>query len=75
MAAKRLLRTPTPPAASALRPTGPVAEVKLAPPKKLAENRITAVVVKSKPHIMARDQPWGYGAIASSNAGSTDQAT
>ena len=74
MVAKRLLRTPTPPAASALRPTGPVPEVKLVPPTKLAEDRITAVVVKSKLHILACDQPWGYNAIASSNAGNTDHA-
>ena len=75
MVAKRLLRTPTPPAASVLRPTGSVPEVKLVPPTKLAEDRITAVVVKSKLHILACDQPWGYDAIASSNAGDTDQAT
>jgi len=75
MVAKRLLRTPTPPAASALRPTGSVPEVKLDPPTKLAEGRITAVVVKSKLHILACDQPWGYDAIAPSNAGNTNQAT
>ena len=33
------------------------------------------MVVKSKLHILACDQPWGYGAIASSNAGDTDQAS
>ena len=53
MVAKRLLRTPTPPAASALRPTGSVPEVKFVPPTKLAEDRITAVVAKSKLHILA----------------------
>ena len=37
MVAKQLLRTPTPPAASALRPTGSVPEVKLVPPTKLAD--------------------------------------
>ena len=75
MVAKRLLRTPIPSAASVLRPTGSVLEVKLAPPTKTAEDRITAVVVKSKLHILACGQPWGYDDIASSNAGDTDQAT
>ena len=75
MVVKWLLRTTTPPAASILRPTGSVPEVKLVPPTKAAEDRITAVVVKSKLHILACDQPWGYDAIASSNAGDTDQAT
>ena len=73
--AQRPLRTPTPPAASVLRPTGPVAEVKLVPPTKLAENRITAGIVKTKLHILASDQPRGYGAIASFNTGNTDQGT
>ena len=65
MVAKRLLRTTIPPAASALRPTGSVPEVKLAPPTKAAEDRITAAVVKSELHILTCDQPWGYDAIAS----------
>ena len=75
MVAKRLLRTPVPPAASVLRPTGSVAEVKLVPPSPLAENRIAAVVVKSKLHIMACDQPWGYDAIASFNAGNASRSS
>ena len=70
--AQRLLRTPTPAAASVLRPTGFVAEVKLVPPTKLAESCIPAVVVKTKLHILACDQPWGYDAIASSNTGNTE---
>ena len=41
----------------------------------MAENRITAAVVKAKRHVLACDQPWAYGAIATSNAGNTDQAT
>jgi hypothetical protein len=61
MVAKRLLRTPTPPAASALRPTGSVPEVKFVPPTKLAEDRITAVVAKSKRHILACGQPIDAG--------------
>ena len=73
--AQRLLRTPTPPAASVLRPTGSITEVKLVPPTKLAENRITVDVAKTKLHILACDQPWGYDAIAASNACNTDQAT
>ena len=44
------MHTPTPPAASALRPTGTVAEVKLVPPSRLAENRITTAVIKAKLH-------------------------
>ena len=59
MVAKRLLRTTTPPAASVLRPTTLVPKVKLVPPTKAAEDRITAVAVvaKSKLHILACDQP------------------
>ena len=75
MATQRLLCTPTPPAASVLQPTGSVLEVKLVPPTKTAEDRITSLIAKTKLHILACDQPWGYGAIASSNAGNTDQAT
>ena len=67
MVAKRLLRTPVPPAASVLRPTGYVAEVKLVPPSPLAENRIAAVVVKFKLHILACGQPWGYDATTPSH--------
>ena len=33
------------------------------------------MIVKTRLHILACDQPWAYGAIASSNAGNTDQAT
>lgn len=44
MMAQRLLRTPTPHAASALRPTGLVPEVKLVPPTKTAEDRITSAL-------------------------------
>ena len=72
---QRLLRAPTPPAASVLRPTGSVRGVTLVKPTKMAEGRITAAVVKAKLHILACDQPWAYGAIANSNAGNTDQAT
>jgi hypothetical protein len=71
--ARRLLHMPTPPAASALRPTGTVAETKLVPPSRLAENRITTAVIKAKLHVLACDQPWGYDAIA--NAGEADQTT
>ena len=74
VAAGRLFRTTTPPAASVLQPTGPVPDVKLVPPAKTAENRITSVIVKTKLPVLACDQPWAYGAIASSNAGNTDQA-
>ena len=56
MVAKRLLRTTTPPAASALRPTRSVPEVKLTPPTKTAEDRITAMIVKPKLHILACDK-------------------
>ena len=72
---QRLLRTATPPAASVLRPTDSVPDVTLVKPTKMAENRITAAVVKAKLHVLACDQPWVYGAIATSNAGNTDQAT
>ena len=73
---QRLLRTPTPPAASVLRSTGSVPDSTLVKLTKMAENRITSVVVKAKLHILACDQPWAYDAIASSsNAGNTDQAT
>ena len=44
-------------------------------PTKVAEGRITTAAVKAKLHILACDQPWSYDAIASSNAGNTDQAT
>ena len=37
MVAQRLLRMPTPAAASVLRPTGPVPDVKLVKPSKVAE--------------------------------------
>ena len=75
LVAQRLLRTAIPPAASVLRPTGSVPDVTLVKPTKMAENRITAAVVKAKLHVLACDQPWAYGAIATSNAGNTDQAT
>ena len=75
MVAQWLLRTPNPPAASILRPTGSVPEVNLVPPTKTAEDRITSVVVKTKLHILACDHPWGYDTIASSSANNTDQAT
>ena len=75
MVAQRLLRTPTPAAASVLRPTGSVPDVKLAKPPKVAESRITAAAVKAKLHILACDQPWGYDAVADANSGNTDQAT
>ena len=47
----------------------------LVKPTKVAEGRITTAAVKAKLHILACDQPWGYGAVANSNAGNTDQAT
>ena len=75
MVAQRLLRTPTPAAASVLRPTGSVPDVKLVKPSKVAESRITAAAVKAKLHILACDQPWGYAAVADANSGNTDQAT
>ena len=75
MVAQRIFRTPTPAAASVLRPTGSVPDVKLVKPTKVAESRITAAAVKAKLHILACDQPWGYDAVASSNAGNTDQST
>ena len=75
MVAQRLLRTPTPAAAGVLRTTGSVPDATLVKPTKVAEGRITAAAVKAKLHIMACDQPWGYDAIANSNAGNTDQAT
>ena len=71
LVAQRLLRTPTPAAASVLRPTGSVPGVALVKPTKMAENRITAAVVKAKLHVLACDQPWPYDAIATSNAGNT----
>ena len=75
LVAQRLLRTPTPAAAGVLRPTGSVPDVTLVKPTKVAEGRITAAAVKAKLHILACDQPWGYDAVANSNAGNTDQAT
>jgi hypothetical protein len=75
LVAQRLLRAPTPAAASVLRPTGSVPDVTLVKPTKVAEGRITTAVVKAKLHILACDQPWSYDAIANSNAGNTDQAT
>ena len=75
MVAQRLLRMPTPAAASVLRPTGSVAEVKLVKPSKVSESRITAAAVKAKLHILACDQPWGYDAVADANSSNTDQAT
>ena len=33
------------------------------------------MIVKTKLHVLAYDQPWAYGASISSNAGHTDQAT
>ena len=35
----------------------------------------SATAVKAKLHILACDQPWGYGAVADANSGNTDQAT
>ena len=55
--------------------TGSVPDITLAKPTQMAENRITSAVVKAKLHILSCDQPWTYGAIATSNAGNTDQAT
>ena len=75
MVAQRLLRMPTPAAASVLRPTGSVPDVKLVKPSKVAESRITAAAVKAKLHVLACDQPWGYDAVADANSGNTDQAT
>ena len=75
LVAQRLLRTPTPAAASVLRLAGSAPDVTLIKPTKMAENRITAAVVKAKLHVLACDQPWPYDAIATSNAGNTDQAT
>ena len=69
MVAQRLLRTPTPAAASVLRPTGSVPDVKLVKPTKVAESRITATAVKAKLHLLACDQPWGYDAVADANCG------
>ena len=58
------------------RPTGSVPDVAaLVKPTKMAEGRITAAVVKAKLRILSCDQPWGYDAIANSNAGNSDQAT
>ena len=76
LVAQRLLRTATPPARERL--SGPPARFPTllsSKPTKMAENRITAAVVKAKLHVLACDQPWAYGAIATSNAGNTDQAT
>ena len=75
LVAQRLLRTPTPAAASVLRPTGSVSDVTLVKPTKVAEGRITTAAMRAKPHVLACDQPWGYDAVAHSNAGNTDQAT
>ena len=76
LVAQRLLRAPTPAAASVLCPTGSVPDVTLVT-TKVAGGRITAAAVNAKLHILACDQPWSYGAIANSNAGNTDtdQAT
>ena len=71
--AGRLFRTPTPPAASVLRPTGSVPDVRRQT-RPADEDRITTVIVKTKLHVLACDQLWAYDAIASSNAGNTDQA-
>ena len=75
LVAQRLLRMPTPAAASVLRPTGSVPDVTLVKPAKVAEGRITSAAVKAKLHILACDQLWAYDAIANSNAGNTDPAT
>ena len=75
LVAQRLLRTPTPAAASVLRPTGSVSDVTRVNPTKVAEGRITTAAVKAKLHILACDQPWGYDAVANSNASNIDQAT
>ena len=75
LVAQRLLRMPTPAAASVLRPTGSVPDVTLVKPTKVAEARITSAAVKAKLHILACDQPWSYDAVANANAGNTDQAT
>ena len=75
LVAQLLLRTPTPAAASVLRPTGSVPDVTLVKPTKVAEVRITAAAVKAKLHILACDQPWASDAVANANAGNTDQAT
>ena len=55
LVAQRLLRAPTPPAASVLRPTGSVSDVTLVKPTKMAEGRIAAAVVKAKLDILACD--------------------
>ena len=74
LVAQRLLRMPTPAAASVLRPTGSILDVTLVKPTKVAEPRITSAAVKAKLHILACDHPWSYDAVANANAGNTDQA-
>ena len=75
LVAQRLLRMPTPAAASVRRPTGSIPDVTLVKPTEVAEARITSAAVKAKLQILACDQPWSYDAVANANAGNTDQAT